>query len=99
MEIENEGNTLLISARWEDCRDRSLTWETVIEMLVTNDSETHIGNQTISVNKKTQRNKFTLENMDLSSELSTTSFYVVISQPHYDTVSPVFQMALKDNGL
>lgn len=61
----------------------------------------HTGIQTILDNKKTQRNKFTLENMNLLSELSTTSFYAVISHPHYDTVPPdrVFQAALKDNGL
>lgn len=70
-------------------------------MLVAYDSDLHTGNQTILDNKKTQRNKFTLENMNLSSELSTTSFYVVTSHPHYDTVSPdsIFQLALKENGL
>lgn len=57
----------------------------------------HTGNKTILDHKKTQRNKFTLENMILSSEPSTTSFYVFISHPYYDTLSPdrIFQLALK----
>lgn len=57
----------------------------------------HSGNQTILDNMKTQRNKFTLEIMNLPSEPSTTSFYVVVSHPLYDTVSSdtVCQLARK----